>query len=162
MLRKSSVQGESFDLAQDKTVEPGTVVGKFSEANKLPLDRLRTSGLTRRFRNILQQSHKRGKTMKNLLLLFLALILTPAWAEDVAAPPAQISSTQTTLAAPDVKAGYSLTAPKSDVVKGLLEKLMGKDAGAAVESCPAGCALMACPPPSGPVRCCNTTTLKAC
>ena len=28
--------------------------------------------------------------------------------------------------------------------------------------CPAGCAIMACPPPNGPVSCCNVTTKKSC
>jgi len=28
--------------------------------------------------------------------------------------------------------------------------------------CPVGCALMACPPPSGPVKCCNVTTHGSC
>lgn len=30
------------------------------------------------------------------------------------------------------------------------------------KKCAVGCALMHCPPPGGPVVCCNTTTLKAC
>ncbi len=29
-------------------------------------------------------------------------------------------------------------------------------------SCPTGCSLMNCPPPSGPVMCCNTTTHQPC
>lgn len=33
---------------------------------------------------------------------------------------------------------------------------------AAPMACPTGCALMNCPPPSGPWQCCNTATHKPC
>ena len=35
-------------------------------------------------------------------------------------------------------------------------------AASAPLSCPTGCAVMNCPPPSGPIVCCNTTTHQAC
>lgn len=35
-------------------------------------------------------------------------------------------------------------------------------AGEPVAACPSGCVLTNCPPPSGPIKCCNTTTFQPC
>lgn len=78
--------------------------------------------------------------MKNLLLILLALIVTPAWAADkegapVANPPASISLAQaepTPVPAPDP------ATPDSTTI-----------------TCPTGCTYMACPPPNGPAACCK-------
>ena len=96
--------------------------------------------------------------MKSMLLIVLTLIVVPAWAADApSAPPSQEPSTQTKQAVPKHKAKHKA-------------KLKAKEAAptAAIQKtippkpCNAGCANMNCPPPSGPMECCNTTTHQAC
>ena len=102
--------------------------------------------------------------MKKMLLILLALFAVSAWAADVVvAPSAQATS--------DMQAGVRegsgnslqsvLTPPKAG------EATLTTEPGSiltrpAVGACPTGCTSMHCPPPAGPVECCNTTTYKPC
>lgn len=87
--------------------------------------------------------------MKKMLLLLGALIFAvPAWATDTAVTP--------TTSEPS-----ALTSTISQTVKGLASDTLNiviKDAHAA--ACPQTCRVMACPPPSGPVKLC--CPLAAC
>lgn len=92
--------------------------------------------------------------MKNVLLFLLALTVVPAWAGDKAIAP---STTEPTAiqTAPDTKACSEKLALLSEnaSTKGSVESTLG---------CPPGCQMMNCPPPSGSVRCCSTTTYTPC
>lgn len=99
------------------------------------------------------------KTMHLLLLsVFIAL---PAWAGDavpVSAAPAATAEAGAK-ATPEATAKEAKKAKKTKKAKKAKQETAAE---AAPLGCPTGCALMACPPPSGPVRCCNTTTHQAC
>lgn len=87
--------------------------------------------------------------MKNILLLLLASIIVPAWAEEATEPPpAKLAL--------NAQAAHNIQASPSAQPN---PAAAGTDAPTA---CPTGCALMNCPPPSGPIKCCNTTTLQPC
>ena len=82
--------------------------------------------------------------MKSISLLLLALIVVPAWAEEIAVvPSASQPSMQATQIAPSIKTD-----------SGWLNFLI-KDATASTLTCPTGCQLAHCPAPTGPVVCCK-------
>lgn len=92
--------------------------------------------------------------MKNTLLFLLALIVVPAWAGDEAFAPSTQKPTEMQIA-PDTKACSEKLALLSEEAspKGSVESTLG---------CPTGCNMTNCPPPGGPVQCCNTTTHAPC
>lgn len=104
--------------------------------------------------------------MKNLLLLLSALIFAaPAFAADTAGAASAVPSAS---AAPE-KATQPDTAKKAKKTKKAKKKTAPKKKaeatateGVAPMGCPTGCQTMNCPPPGGPVRCCNTATYTPC
>ena len=87
--------------------------------------------------------------MKKTLLLLLALTVAPAWAADATVAPSK-PQPQATQVAPETQSGNSWL------------NFLIKDSKAGPMSCPAGCAFMNCPPPTGPLECCNMTTYQKC
>ncbi len=96
--------------------------------------------------------------MKNTLLLLSALIVAPVWAEDASVVPSTLETS--VQAAPDNKGKCVQMAFLS---KNFSAKTAPVAAGNSSEpGCPTGCVFMACPPPSGPAQCCNTSTFQPC
>lgn len=136
------------------------------------------------------KSQRENVIMKNLLLSLLALIVVvPAWAGDAApvswagvvielkGPTESVSALVAKLKkAPAYKAAAceAVNESKFDCAKadsGLMA-FLGKNAPASIQwsisssaaegKCLPGCAIMQCPPPGGPIRCCNLTTKMPC
>jgi hypothetical protein len=129
--------------------------------------------------------------MKKLLMFLLALIVVaPAWAKDDSALSSTgvviklkgSGESVSTLVADLKKQKVFKTAicgivEESEIYCGIADSglmaFIGENAPAAVEwsisstppihtLCVPGCRAMHCPPPGGPVTCCNTSTLQAC
>ena len=99
--------------------------------------------------------------MKNILVFLLALIVAPVWAEDVSVAPSTTEPfARPTQAAPGSKANCVQLAFLS--TKPSTKALPQSADGSSEPGCPTGCMLMNCPPPSGPVQCCNTSTFQPC
>lgn len=99
--------------------------------------------------------------MKKLLLL-LAFAAIPAWAGD-AAPVSETGLNINLDCATKNRSFQVARLENGQSRKGAAKSAEGEGAAAdAPEGCPAGCQMMACPPPSGPVRCCNTKTYQPC
>lgn len=86
--------------------------------------------------------------MKKILILLLALMVAPVFAEDA------------TLFTP-------LPEKATDKSECMQLALLSSDAPAtnapeSTLSCPTGCVIMNCPPPGGPVMCCSTRTYSPC
>ena len=96
-------------------------------------------------------------TMKKMLLLLLALIVVPAWAgEATVASSPQEPSAQASQNAPKHKTKKSAKHNEKKTAPAAVSQ------GVPPPGCTTGCSLMACPPPTGSVKCCNTTTHQAC
>ena len=96
--------------------------------------------------------------MKNILLFLLAMIVAPVWAEDESVAPSYTEPSAQ--AAPDKKANCTQMAFLGKNLSAIVSPAAAGDSSE--PGCPTGCVLMACPPPSGPVKCCNTTTYQPC
>ena len=101
-------------------------------------------------------NHKGSVNMKNLLLFLLALTVVPAWAGDAAVEQSAQNPME------------KQTAPKHKKKKAAKHKAKQAAPTAAnkslspATSCPTGCVMMHCPPPGGPIECCNTATYTPC
>jgi len=99
------------------------------------------------------------------LMLLAAFISLPAWAGEAVAPVTATpkATPEATAVTPEATAKKAKT-KKAKSKKGTAKKATPAATSAAVSQsiCPPGCAMMNCPPPSGPIKCCNTTTHNAC
>jgi hypothetical protein len=90
-------------------------------------------------RNILIIAMRRV-TMKNMLLLLLALTVVPAWAAEAVIVPSAIQP-QATQVAPETQSSWL--------------NFLIKDSNAGALSCPSGCNMTHCPAITGPIVCCK-------